>query len=83
MSAFNDEFQRRLRAVLELRTRAPIPSDAVVTVESRAYGSDDDSRGLDCEIRISTPVTSYGYDEPGAWPKLLADLEAVPPQEKA
>jgi hypothetical protein len=82
MSAFTDDMQRRLRAVLSLRVQAPLPSTAVVLVEATAIAHDDgdDRVDVDADLVIRTegpPHARYSYEEPGAWGKLLADLEAV------
>jgi hypothetical protein len=81
MTTFTEDFQRRLRAVLAKRTGREIPADAKITInaDGASYG-EDSSLGMDLslDIRASGPVhAEYTYDEPGAWPRLLADLEAV------
>lgn len=84
MSTFTEDFQRRLRAVLAKHTGREIPDNAVIEIvaDGASYG-DDDSRGLDLELRIRTVISSgvfaeHIYDEPGAGVRLVADLEAVP-----
>lgn len=79
MSTFTEDVQRRLRAVLALRSAAPIPSDAVIEIETDYFGSTEDTGGLDLAVKIRTADfrAAYRYDEPGAWARLLADLEAV------
>lgn len=73
---FVDEFQRRLRAVLRMKTAwfaEKISESEFVVI----------SRGSNNQIVVGA-VLDYGdfyasceYEEPGAWSKLLADLEAV------
>lgn len=78
MNAFTDELTRHLRAVLSLRVQAPLPSD--IPVELWALLADADDTGSPRLLAIGTPVPPYAqwnYEEPGAWEKLLADLEAV------
>lgn len=82
MTTFTEDFQRRLRAVLAKHTGREIPDS--VTVEIVADGSsygDDDSRGMDHEIRIramgSGVFAEHIYDEPGAGARLMADLDTV------
>lgn len=80
MITFTEDFQRRLRAVLAKHTGREIPADVGIDVISDGAGYDD-SRGMDYWIEIRStgyPYATYSYDEPGAWPRLLADLEAVP-----
>lgn len=84
MSTFTEDFQRRLRAVLSLRVQAPLPSD--IPVEMWALLADADDAGSPRLLAIGTPVPPYAqwnYEEPGAWEKLLADLEAIPPWPEA
>lgn len=80
MTTFSDDFLRRLRAVLAKRTGEEIPDDAEVRIVPSAAGNEDDSSGLDTALTIETATWShrFSYDEPGAWQRLLADLEAVP-----
>lgn len=78
-----EDFERRLRAVLAAKTGRDISDDTPVRVEAQSYGSDDDTRGIDRALRIEAQSSSggydgYDYDEPGAWLRLLADMEAVP-----
>lgn len=76
---FTDEFERRLRAVLALRAQAPLPAD--IPVEMYAIGGADiEGNPIPRELEIRTtahPYAAWSYEEPGAWGKLLADLEAV------
>lgn len=79
---FTEDFQRRLRAVLSSKTGRKIPESARVVIGTGASGSEDDTRGLDTWVEISSgwnEVVAYEYAEPNAWPRLLADLEAVEP----
>lgn len=79
---FAEDFDRRLRAVLASKLGRTIPDDVAVKVEAYSWGSDDDTRGVDRAIRIEAVGSGffgdYDYEEPGAWLRLLADLEAVP-----
>lgn len=84
MSTFTEEMQRRLRAVLSLRVQAPLPSD--IPVEMWALLADADDADSPRLLAIGTPVPPYAqwnYEEPGAWEKLLADLEAIPDEPTA
>jgi hypothetical protein len=83
---FPEDFQHRLRAVLSWKTGRKIPEGTPVEILTRAEGSDNDSRGLETWITLSAFCRSgrkgyvtYGYPEPGAWPRLLANLGAVGP----
>lgn len=83
MSTFTEDFQRRLRVVLAKRTGREIPADAKVEIatEGSAWGEDQSvEMDLSIEIRVRGRG-GYSYEEPGAWPRLLADLEAVPGEE--
>jgi hypothetical protein len=85
---FVEDFQRRLRAVLALRTGWEIPESTFVAVSTR-YATNDSHElitrgntgwiGLAAVLQEGEFAASYDYDEPGAWSKLLADLEAVDP----
>jgi hypothetical protein len=90
MSTFAEDFQRRLRAVLAEKAGREIPPEIEVRVEVDSSGSDDDSRGVDRYLRLETVVppdaekrwwktvgARYEYDEPGAFARLIADLDAV------
>jgi hypothetical protein len=81
VSTFQEDFQRRLRAVLAKHTGATIPDGVLVVVRADGAGYDDDSRGMDHEIVVyadGAPWATCSYEEPGAGARLLADLDAVP-----
>lgn len=81
MSTFTDEFERRLRAVLSLRVQAPLPHDIPIEVVGLGGGSDGEEISPRRELELRTtahPYAAWSYEEPGAWGKLLADLEAIP-----
>lgn len=83
-SEFSAELQTRLRAALAKQTGRAVPRTAMVEVVADADGDSSDSRGLDRRIelratdRASRFYASCEYDEPGAWSKLLVDMEAFP-----
>lgn len=76
MTDFTEELERRLRAVLSLRMRAPLPTDLPVTL----VASKDYKLKI---IATAPPYAAWTYEEPGAWGKLLADLAAVPDDPQA
>lgn len=79
--SFSDDFDRRLRVLLTAKTGKVIPPESKVTIETTASGNQDDSYGLDRGIEVRAigagVYAEVSYDEPGAWLRLLADLDAL------
>lgn len=76
---FTEELERRMRAVLSARVRAPLPADIPVAIEPLVdYDpSTDDVLGLRLSA-TAPPYPAFIYEGHDAWAALLADLQAIP-----